>query len=79
MDGIPAELYKAAGPVTLSAFHDTLISLWEEEAIPHDFRDATVVPLFKNKGAVEQIVAITEESLFCPSPARFSHVLSLTG
>ena len=30
MDGIPAELYKAAGPVTLAAFHDTLASLWEE-------------------------------------------------
>ena len=51
MDGIPVELYKAAGPVTLAAFHDTLTSLWEEKVIPHDFRDATVVPLFKNKGS----------------------------
>ena len=51
MDGIPAELYKAAGPVTLAVFHDTLPSLWEEEEKPHDFRDATVVPLFKNKGS----------------------------
>ena len=24
MDGIPVELYKAAGPVTLTAFHDTI-------------------------------------------------------
>ena len=51
MDSIPAELYKAAGPVTLAALHDTLTSLWEEEVIPHDFRDATVVPLFKNKSS----------------------------
>ena len=51
MDGIPAELYKAAGPVSLGAFHDMLTSLWEEELMPHDFRDVTIVPLFKNKGS----------------------------
>ena len=73
-----AELYKAAGPATLAAFHDTLNSLQEIEVMPHDFRDGTIVPLFKTR-AVEQIVAITEEYLFSPLQERFSHVLSLTG
>ena len=50
MDGIPSELYKAAGPQTLAALHDVFLSIWDEEVIPHDFRDAAIVSLFKNKG-----------------------------
>ena len=50
MDGIPADLYKAAGPEAIEAFHDILVSIWQEESMPQDFRDATVVSLFKNKG-----------------------------
>ena len=49
MDRIPAGIYKAAGPLTLDTFHSLLINIWEED-MPKDFRDATVVPLFKNKG-----------------------------
>ena len=50
-DGIPAEIYKAAGPNTLGAFHDVLQSIWEEEKMPDDFRDALIVSLYKNKGS----------------------------
>ncbi|PFX31654.1 Transposon TX1 uncharacterized 149 kDa protein [Stylophora pistillata] len=50
-DGIPAEIYKAAGPVTLNAFHSLLCSIWEEEDIPQEFRDATIISLYKNKGS----------------------------
>ena len=31
MDIIPAEIYKAAGPVTLEMFHSLLINIWEED------------------------------------------------
>ena len=48
-DGIPAEIYKAAGPNALKAFHDVLLSIWEEEKMPDDFRDALIVSLYKNK------------------------------
>ena len=51
MDGIPAEIFKAAGPVALNTFHTILAGIWEEEDMPKDFRDATVVSLFKNKGS----------------------------
>ena len=51
MDGIPAELFKSAGPVALEAFHSLITHIWEEEDVPKDFRDATVVSLFKNKGS----------------------------
>ena len=32
-DSIPVEIYKAAGPNALEAFHDVLQSIWEEEEI----------------------------------------------
>ena len=51
MDGIPAEFYKAAGPVTLDTFHAILSCAWEEETMPQDFRDAIFVSLYKNKGS----------------------------
>ena len=50
-DGIPAEIYKAAGPNALEAFHDVLLSIWEEEKMTDDFCDALIVSLFKNKGS----------------------------
>ena len=46
-----AELYKAAGANAFEAFHDVLQSIWEEEKMPDDFRDALIVSLFKNKGS----------------------------
>ena len=50
MDRIPAEIYKAAGPVTWQTFHSLLMNIWEED-MPKDFKDATLVTLFKNKGS----------------------------
>ena len=51
MDGIPAELFKAAGPEAFNTFHAILVSIWEEEDMPSEFKDATIVTLFKNKGS----------------------------
>ena len=51
IDGIPAELFKSAGSVALETFHSLLTSIWEKEELPKDFRDATVVSLYKNKGS----------------------------
>ena len=48
MDGIPAEIFKSAGPVTLDALYSLITSIWEEEDVPKEFRNATFVPLFKN-------------------------------
>ena len=40
-DGIPAEIYKTAGPTMFEAFHDTITSVWEDKGI-HRF---STVPL----------------------------------
>ena len=50
-NGIPAEIYKTAGPNALQAFHDVLLRIWEEEKMPDDFRNALIVSLYKNKGS----------------------------
>ncbi|XP_062841273.1 uncharacterized protein LOC134300780 [Trichomycterus rosablanca] len=50
-DGIPAEIYKTAGPVALDAFRNLLCSIWEEEDMPQEFRNAKIVSLHKNKGS----------------------------
>ena len=50
-DGIPTEIYKAAGPDVLEAFHDVLLTVLEEEMMLDDFRDALIVSLYKKKGS----------------------------
>ena len=51
-DGIPAEIYKVAGPNTLEAFQDILPRRWDEQQMPDGFRDALIVALYKNKGSM---------------------------
>ena len=45
MNGIPAEIFKSAGPVALEALHPLLTSIWEEEDVPKKFRNATLICL----------------------------------
>ena len=50
-DGIPAEIYKAAGPRVVEVFLELIQSIWDQEKMPEDFRDALIVTLYKNKGS----------------------------
>ena len=50
-DGIPAEIYKATGPRAMEVFLDIIQSIWDQEKMPDDFRDALIVALYKNKGS----------------------------
>ena len=49
-DGIPAEIYKAAGERAMEVFLGIIQSIWDQEKMPEDFRDALIVALYKNKG-----------------------------
>ena len=51
IDRIPAEIYRAVGPVMLETFHTLLINTWQKEDMLKNFRDATSVTLFKTKGS----------------------------
>ena len=50
-DGIPAEIYKAAGPRAMEVFLDIILSIWDQEKMQDDIRDALIVALYKNKGS----------------------------
>ena len=46
---IPADIFKEMGPVALEDCHTLLNNIWEEDDMPQEFRDATIVHLFKTK------------------------------
>ena len=48
-DGIPAEIYKAAGPRAMEVFLDIGQRIWVQEKMSEDFRDALIVALYKKK------------------------------
>ena len=45
--GIPAEIWKYGGPDLASKLHHLILSVWSEECVPQDWRDASIVPIFK--------------------------------
>ncbi|VDL85980.1 unnamed protein product [Schistocephalus solidus] len=48
-DAIPPEVYKHGGP-RLMAELTTLFQMWRQGQVPQDFKDATIVHLYKRKG-----------------------------
>ena len=49
-DAIPAEVYKAGGPVMLQKLTKLFQSIWNEGKVPQQFKDATIVHIYKRKG-----------------------------
>ena len=49
-DAIPAEIYKAGGPPVAEKLTELFHIMWRKEAILQEFKDATIIHLFKRKG-----------------------------
>ena len=49
-DAIPAEVYKAGGLTMAEKQTELFQCMWRKEAIPQDFKDASVIHLYKRKG-----------------------------
>ena len=49
-DAIPAVSYKAGGPPVAEKLTELCHIMWRKEAIPQEFKDATIINLFKRKG-----------------------------
>ena len=49
-DAIPAEIYKAGGPLVAEKLTELFHIMWRKEGIPKKFKDATIIHLFKRKG-----------------------------
>ena len=50
LDGIPAEVYKHGGPALKRRLHQLVLTIWNEETIPKELKDANLVPIYKKKG-----------------------------
>ena len=46
-DGIPAELFKAAGDTFIDCFHQLITQIWIEEKMPEDWNESVICPIFK--------------------------------
>ena len=49
-DAIPAEVYKAGGLPMAEKQTELFQYMWRKEAIPQDFKDASIIHLYKRKG-----------------------------
>ena len=49
-DSIPAEIYKSGGPAMIQELASMFQAMWNEGKLPQEFRDATVVHIYKRKG-----------------------------
>ena len=49
-DAIPAEIFKAGGPPVTEKLTELFHIMWRKEAIPQEFKDATIIHLFQRKG-----------------------------
>jgi len=50
-DSIPAEVFKTGNPQLATKITELLLSMWEQEAVPQDFKDTVIVSIYKRKGS----------------------------
>ena len=46
-DGIPPEVLKDGGLILRQELHKLLLNIWREEKVPQDFKNGTIIKLFK--------------------------------
>jgi len=44
---LPAELIKAGGSTICSEIHKLIISIWDKEELPEEWKDSIIVPIYK--------------------------------
>jgi hypothetical protein len=47
IDQIPAELIKAGGRTIRCAIHKLIISIWNKEELPEEWKESIIVPIYK--------------------------------
>jgi len=48
-DDIPAELIKAGGRTIRGEIHKIIISVWNKEDVPFEFKESIIVPIYKKE------------------------------
>jgi hypothetical protein len=49
IDQIPAELTKAGGRTIWGAIHKLIISIWNKEELPEEWKESIIVPIYKEE------------------------------
>lgn len=49
-DGLPAEIFKCGGETMTERLTQLYSLIWQRQSVPQDFKDATIIHLYKRKG-----------------------------
>ena len=52
-DSIPAEVYKEGGSALTEKLHQMFLLMWQQETTPQEFKDASIIHLYKRKGNLQ--------------------------
>ena len=52
-DGIPAEVYKHGGTILVHHLHRLFLKIWDNEEVPQELKDASIVTIFKKGSRTE--------------------------
>ena len=63
-DAIPAEVFKEGGAALVEKLHQLFQLIWQHETVPQDFKDATILHLYKRKGTVRPVTTTMESPCF---------------
>ncbi|PFX14517.1 LINE-1 retrotransposable element ORF2 protein [Stylophora pistillata] len=50
-DSIPAEIYAAGGPTLIECLTSLFATIWTQEKLPQELKDASIIHLYKRKGS----------------------------
>ena len=53
MDGIPVEVWKCLGEGGIDMLWDLMQVIYEQEKIPTEWRDSVIIPIYKEKGDIQ--------------------------
>lgn len=52
-DEIPVEAWKALGELGVEIVHEIICQAFDSERIPNEWRESTLVPIYKEKGDIQ--------------------------
>ena len=55
---IPAELIKEEGRIICYQIHRLIVSIWNKEELPEEWKDSIIVPVYR--GVIKQILVVIE-------------------
>ena len=74
-DSIPAEVYREGGTALTEKLHHLFLQMWDQETIPQEFKDASIIHIYKRKGNQQACDNHRGISLLCIAGKILARVL----